>query len=69
MSHIGNPVREDVIIKRTVIVAVPDVEIVSVPVRPSEQAARRRKIWEGPQPEPEKQPVAVPVRREEKSPL
>jgi hypothetical protein len=38
---------------------------VPVPVLPSEKAARRRKIWEGPKPEsepvtePEKEPVKV----------
>lgn len=60
MSDIGKPIREDVIIRRVV------PEIISVPVRPSERAARRRKLWEGPKPEPEKQPI--PVRRKEESP-
>ncbi len=47
---------------------------VPVPLQPSEKAARRRKLWEGPQPrrnqpgqpEPLTEPVREPVRMPEK---
>ena len=35
---------------------------VPVPVLPSEKAARRRKIWEGPKPEPVTEPEKEPVK-------
>jgi hypothetical protein len=37
-----------------------------VPVMPSEKAARRRKLWEGPQPEPMTEPLIEPVHVPEK---
>jgi hypothetical protein len=59
MSHIGREVKEGKIVR------IPAVKIVSVPERPSERAARRRKLWEGPQPEPMPEPVKVPEKLKE----
>ena len=72
MTAIGAPVRRERIVRRPVIQPVPviepvvkpaihpEIEIISVPVRPSERAARRRKLWEGPKPEQVPEPVKVP---------
>jgi hypothetical protein len=59
MSHIGEPVREGKIIRRK-----PDEQVVSVPERPSERAARRRKAGITPLPANWPKP-GMPVRTPE----
>jgi hypothetical protein len=60
--EIGAPIKREKIVRREL----PDVEIVSVPVRPSERAARRRKLWEGPRPEQEPVPIEQPAQKPER---
>lgn len=48
--------------EHTAPVVEPEPQIISVPERPSERAARRRKLWEGSLSEPQTEPVKIPVK-------
>lgn len=58
MARTGRIVREIDVQER------PETQIVSVPDfdRPSEKHARRRKLWEGPMPDPQPERVEEPVK-------